>query len=218
MKKAAVFTLLLSMSIGLSVSCTNTVPASSEKAVQTGNNVAKPIAEANIKGNIYLSDINLKDAKISIYDSSNKLIYEKDKATTDSNEFSITSDKELTSGFRIVVTGGTLSNKAFNGKLMYEVKDHKSSNSYKISPVSTMVCAYMDKNKVDLAKAQESVKKYLNLGSIDFDPKYFDIVIFFGEAESNGGFDKFISNLIDLINKGENAGSRFSPPTGLNWI
>jgi hypothetical protein len=159
-------------------------------------------------------DVPVVGGTLAIYDLSGNKLFEAPNATQSSGLIDVNVLWSWLWGvpqeFKIAITGGTVRGEPFEGTLTRYIQNYDQGKLYSINPLSTLVCAYKEKNpslsytKVEAAVGTSlEIPSGLNLDSI-IDNAYssrvfFDVLAFSDEAQANGGFNTFVNNLTTEI-------------------
>lgn len=137
-------------------------------------------------------------------------------ATGTTNEYGalIVMLDSLPDNFRVIVTGGTMSGQPFTGTLKAEMENYTTVEhdvSIKVTPVTTLVAAYHERNPgLSLNEAMAHIKLLLGMPeTLDIDAddqstsEYFDSAAFYAAAAAGGGVDVFVPALLAEWELGE---------------
>lgn len=164
------------------------------------------------------SDYDVTGARVQIMDSDGKVIAEKAAATSDSGAFMVTVSG-LPYGFRVVASGGTVSERSADYRLMAQFEGFKpGTDRIYVNLATTLVCAYLDRNpSKTLPNAVREVKAFLDIpAEVDLgkglyhNNRYFSAATFLQEASANGGVEAFMGMLARQLT--EDAGARHAFP------
>lgn len=153
----------------------------------------------------------IAEATISIYDTTGKLLYKVPNETSSNGVFVLKITKPLPESFRIEAIGGrnTANDEPFDGVLTAEIRnyDEQSYPSISLGPISTLIASYMKTHSgISYEDAQNKVLVFLNLEpSTNIMQDMLSIknsihpAVFEAKANEAGGFDKFITLLVNHI-------------------
>lgn len=125
--------------------------------------------------------------------------------------------------FRVEATGGTSGGYPFEGTQVAEVRGYEPGTTIVyIHPGTTLVAACLRKHPDwSLPQAETAVRRFLQVpDSLDIaaglrssSNPYFDHITFLGQAEANGGLDRFVTGLVDEMDGNGNATRPFVTST-----
>ena len=168
----------------------------------------------------------VSNAKLSVYDTSDKQILASNHLTADEQgAILISTTKTLPSDFRIITEGGSLNGEMLDAVLSADIRGYQAdTDMIYINPATTIVSAYLDENpNVEYAEATLAVKRFLEIpASVDLpsgtqlSSEIFNIAQFLREAGDNGGINTLIQSLLTEMEDGQT--HPFQEPPGLQGL
>ena len=145
----------------------------------------------------------LKGAELSVTTTDGKTVVRpQPNATNENGAFAIPAN--LPPNYRVTVSGGTVGEAVFTGKLVADVVDYgATSGSINVNGITTLLAAYRDRHlDQSPAQVQDAVRRFLQLpnsadlsGDFRSSPDLFSNAEFQTQAEANGGVQPFVNQL-----------------------
>ncbi len=163
--------------------------------------------ETILQGWVY-TQAPISEATLTIYSIEGKQIYKSNKPVTGDMGSFIISVKNLPADFKIAAQGGKLDGQAYLGELIAEYRNFNSDTDIVyVNEVTTITGKYLEQHKdktldeaVAAAKSYLAIPEWLDIGSgLQGSDKYFNHNIFSEEADSNGGINQYINQLVAKI-------------------
>jgi hypothetical protein len=164
------------------------------------------------------ADAPLRDAALSISAPDGEtLLRAQPGATNELGTFAMPA--ELPADYRVILEGGNLGDEVFTGRLVADVVDYgPSSGLIQVNPITTLLAAYRDRHR-DLSpeEAQGAVRRFLRLphgidvtADLRGNEDRFSAAEFNAQAETAGGIQPFVDQLVGKMDAGPDATHAFA--------